>query len=136
MDKKKIMAFAGLGVVAGLLAAGTIVFRQMRAAKAERAEADAAAASNAVPWYSSSVIEKSSTTAEGVATLSFTTKDAPALVAAFYEQALPKLGWAMGKKDLTGSGGALSFSKAGKDLTLSLYPQTPSGTAAILSYSE
>ena len=134
MDKKKILIMVGVGAGVGLLASGTIVFRQMRAAKAERA-ATAAAASTAVPWYTS-VMEKSSATAEGVATLSFTTKDAPGLVAAFYEQELAKLGWAQGKKDLTATGGALAFSKAGKDLTLSLYPQTPSGTAAILSYSE
>lgn len=136
MDKKKILIMAGIGVGVGLLATGTIVFRQMRTAKAERAAAEAAAiAANTVPWYAS-VIEKSSSTAEGVATLSFTTKDAPGPVAAFYERELAKLGWTPGKKDLTGSGGALAFSKAGKDLTLSLYPQTPSGTAAILSYSE
>ena len=134
MDKKKILIVVGVGVGVGLLASGANVFRQMRAAKAERAAADVAAAPT-VPWYTS-VIEKSSSTAEGVATLSFVTKDAPGLVAAFYEKELAKLGWAPGKKDLTAAGGALAFSKAGKDLTLSLYPHPPSGTAAILSYSE
>jgi hypothetical protein len=68
--------------------------------------------------------------------ITFKTTDAPADVAAFYKQQMPKQGWQAGEASELGELQTLNYSKDGRKLSITITKEEQGGSAVIINEAE